>query len=58
MSESPEARWPNPKHSPSIRPRRLPPTPQQRRMGTRIGIGVILLILFVIVLLDRLGIIH
>jgi hypothetical protein len=38
--------------------RRLPPTPRQRRMGTRIALGVILLALAVIILLDHYGVIH
>jgi hypothetical protein len=38
--------------------RRLPPTPRQRRIGTQIGIGVVLLALLVIILLDHYGVIH
>ena len=59
MSESPETPWTSPKSSPhSLEQRRLPPTPAQRRMGTRIGLGVIMLALLIIVLLDHFGVIH
>ncbi len=59
VSESPESPWTSRSKSPeSLQQRRLPPTPEQRRMGTRIGIGVILAALAVIILLDRFGVIH
>jgi len=59
VQESPETPWTSRSKSPeTLQPRRLPPTPKQRRMGARIGIGVILLALLVIILLDRFGIIH
>jgi hypothetical protein len=38
--------------------RRLPPTPSQRRMGTQIAIGLIVLALLIIFLLDHYGVIH
>jgi hypothetical protein len=57
LSESPNAPWSSRDPNPSQQ-RRLPPTPQQRRMGARIGLGVILLALAVILLLDHYGIIH
>ena len=58
VSESPNAGWssgnsPNPPQQ-----RRLPPTPKQRRLGNRIGIGVMLLALAVIILLDHFHVIH
>jgi len=59
VSESPEARWTSRNRSPrALNQSRLPPTPGQRRMGARIGIGVILLALLVIILLDRFGVLH
>ena len=59
MSQSPNAGWSNSNNAPNpLQQRRLPPTPKQRRMGTRIGIGVILLALAVIILLDHYGVIH
>jgi hypothetical protein len=59
MSESPEARWTSPDNPPSpLEQRRLPPTPSQRRMGIRIGLGLMLLVLLVIALLDHYGILH
>ncbi|WP_158789525.1 hypothetical protein [Granulicella sp. L46] len=59
MSESPNAGWSNSNNAPTpSQQRRLPPTPKQRRMGNRIGIGVILLALAVIVLLDHYHVIH
>jgi hypothetical protein len=59
VSQSPNAGWSS-RNNTSNPPqqRRLPPTPKQRRMGARIGIGVILLALAVIILLDHYGIIH
>ena len=59
MSDSPQNPWTSPNKSPDPpKQRRLPPTPGQRRLGARIGIGVILAALAVIILLDRFGIIH
>ena len=59
VSESPNAGWSNSNNAPTpSQQRRLPPTPKQRRMGNRIGIGVILLALAVIVLLDHYHVIH
>jgi hypothetical protein len=59
MSESPNARWTSPKHPPNaLEQPSGPPTPTQRRTGIRIGIGLILLALLVIVLLDHYGILH
>ena len=59
MSPSPNADWSSRNTSPtSSQPRRLPPTPRQRRMGTQIGLGLIFLALLVIVLLDHYGVIH
>ena len=59
VQESPETPWTSRIKSPEpLQQRRLPPTPKQRRMGARIGIGVILAALFVIILLDRFGVIH
>jgi len=59
VSESPNAGWSNSSNAPNApQQRRLPATPRQRRMGARIGIGVILLALAVIILLDRFGVIH
>jgi len=56
VSPSPNADWPS--RNNSSQPRRLPPTPKQRRMGAQIGIGVIVLALLVIILLDHYGVIH
>jgi hypothetical protein len=59
VQESPETPWTSRNKSPEpLQQRRLPPTPKQRRMGARIGIGVILAALLVIILLDRFGVIH
>jgi hypothetical protein len=59
VQESPETPWTSRNKSPeALQQRRLPPTPKQRRMGARIGIGVILAALVVIILLDRFGVIH
>ena len=59
VQESPEPPWTSRSKSPELlQQRRLPPTPKQRRMGARIGIGVILAALLVIILLDRFGVIH
>ena len=59
MSESPNAGWSNSNNAPtSSQQRRLPPTPKQRRTGARIGIGVMLLALAVIILLDHYHVIH
>jgi hypothetical protein len=59
VSESPNAGWSSSNNAPNpSQQRRLPPTPRQRRMGNRIGIGVILLALAVIILLDHFGVIH
>ena len=54
MSQSPDTR----SQSNPSQQRRLPPTPRQRRIGTQIGLGVILLALLVIILLDHYGVIH
>lgn len=35
-----------------------PPTPSQRRLGTRLAIGIIVAALLAIVLLDHYGILH
>jgi len=59
VSESPNAGWSSRNDAPPPpQQRRLPPTPKQRRMGNRIGIGVILLALAVIILLDHFHVIH
>ncbi|HSY37633.1 MAG TPA: hypothetical protein VK814_17900 [Acidobacteriaceae bacterium] len=59
MSQSPNAGWSSSNHAPNpSQQRRLPPTPKQRRIGTQIGLGVILLALLVIILLDHYGVIH
>jgi hypothetical protein len=59
MSESPDARWTSPEHLPNaLEQHSGPPTRGQRRTGIRIGIGLILLALLVIVLLDHYGILH
>ena len=56
MSRSPDVRWPNPGSPPTQR--RLPPTPEQRRMGVRIALGLMVLALLVIALLDHFGVLH
>jgi hypothetical protein len=59
VPESPNAGWSSRNDAPNPpQQRRLPATPRQRRMGARIGIGVILAALAVIILLDRFGVIH
>jgi ferric-dicitrate binding protein FerR (iron transport regulator) len=59
VSQSPNAGWSNSNNAPNPpQQRRLPPTPKQRRMGTQIGLGVILLALAVIILLDHFHLIH
>jgi hypothetical protein len=59
VSQSPNAGWSNSNDAPNpSQQRRLPPTPKQRRLGNRIGIGVILLALAVIILLDHFHVIH
>lgn len=50
MSESPDVRWTN--------RRDHPPTPQQRRLGIRVALGIMLTALLVIILLDHYGILH
>ena len=35
-----------------------PPTPSQRRFGTRLAIGIIVAVLLAIILLDHYGILH
>ena len=35
-----------------------PPTPSQRRLGTRLAIGIIVAALLAIILLDHYGILH
>jgi len=59
VQESPQSPWTSrSSSSESPQQRRLPPTPKQRRTGARIGIGVMLAALAVIILLDRFGVIH
>ena len=59
ISESPDARWSSPQDLPNaLEQHSGPPTRTQRRTGIRIGIGLILLALLVIVLLDHYGILH
>jgi hypothetical protein len=59
MSESPDARWTSPKNLPNPpEQQRGPATPRQRRIGIRVGIGLILVALLVIILLDHYGILH
>jgi hypothetical protein len=57
VSQSPNAGPSSHNQNPSQQ-RRLPPTPRQRRMGTQIGIGVIVFALLVIIVLDHYGVIH
>ncbi len=59
VQESPESPWTSHNRSSEThQQQRLPPTPKQRRAGARIGIGVMLVALAVIILLDRFHIIH
>jgi len=60
VQESPQSPWTSRSSSSESddQQRRLPPTPKQRRTGARIGIGVMLLALAVIILLDRFHVIH
>jgi hypothetical protein len=59
VSESPDARWTSPKDLPTpLEKQSGPPTPRQRRIGIRIGLGLMLAGLFVIILLDHYGILH
>lgn len=59
VSESPDARWRSPKDLPAAPENQIgPPTPRQRRIGNRIGLGLILAALFVIILLDHYGILQ
>ncbi|MGA7155761.1 MAG: hypothetical protein WBY53_02875 [Acidobacteriaceae bacterium] len=65
MAEYPDARWSSPENlpnhveqHPASRKHSGPPTPQQRRLGNRIALGVMLAALLVIILLDHYGILH
>jgi hypothetical protein len=56
--QSPSSSQTSRSSSSQLQQRRLPPTPKQRRLGARIGIGVMLAALAVIILLDRFHVIH
>ncbi len=65
MSDSPDAGWTRSEdlHTPtepqSFAGRHAsPPTPAQRRLGSRLGLGIMVLALLVIILLDHYGILH